>query len=95
MVGLLIQQMSLLYWWDEGHKQCDQKKSPNIYKSCPKMISLEKLYILTPLQKLSKNVVRSVQIKCCQKQLKVAQSPINRQIWSNWPQAIAGHAWSI
>jgi len=23
--------------------QCDLKKSPNVYKSCPKMISLEKL----------------------------------------------------
>ena len=22
--------------------QCDQKKSPNVYKSCPEMISLEK-----------------------------------------------------
>ena len=22
--------------------QCDQKKSPNVHKSCPKMISLEK-----------------------------------------------------
>ena len=32
------------------------KKSPNVYKSCPKMISLEKLKILTHLQKLSKNV---------------------------------------
>ena len=32
------------------------KKWPNIYKSCPKMISLEKLKILTPLQKLPKNV---------------------------------------
>ena len=32
------------------------KKSPNVYKSCPKMISLEKLKILTPLQKLPKNV---------------------------------------
>ena len=36
--------------------QCDQKKSPNVYKSCQKMISLEKLKILTPLQKLPKNV---------------------------------------
>ena len=36
--------------------QCDQKKSPNVNKSCPKMISLEKLKILTPLQKLPKNV---------------------------------------
>ena len=32
------------------------KKSPNVCKSCPKMISLEKLKILTPLQKLPKNV---------------------------------------
>ena len=32
------------------------KKSPNVYKSRPKMISLEKLMILTPLQKLPKNV---------------------------------------
>ena len=23
-------------------EQCDQKKSPNVYKSCPKMITLEK-----------------------------------------------------
>ena len=28
------------------------KKLPNMYKSCLKMISLEKLKILTPLQKL-------------------------------------------
>ena len=32
------------------------KKSPNVYKSCPNMISLEKLKILTPLQKWPKNV---------------------------------------
>ena len=32
------------------------KKSPNCYKSCPKRISLEKWKILTPLQKLPKNV---------------------------------------
>ena len=32
------------------------KKLPNVYKSCPQMISLEKLQILTPLQKLPKNV---------------------------------------
>ena len=31
------------------------EKSPNVYKSCPKMFSLEKLKILTPLQKLPKN----------------------------------------
>ena len=32
------------------------KKSPNVNTSCPKMISVEKLKILTPLQKLPKNV---------------------------------------
>ena len=37
-------------------KLCDQKKSPNVYKSCQKMISLEKWLILTPLQKVPKNV---------------------------------------
>ena len=32
------------------------KKSPNVYKSCPKMILLEKWMILIPLQKLHNNV---------------------------------------
>ena len=31
-------------------------KSPNVYKSCPKTISQEKLTIYTPLQKLPNNV---------------------------------------
>ena len=31
------------------------KKLPNVYKSCPKLISLKKWKILTPLQKLPKN----------------------------------------
>ena len=33
--------------------QCDQKKSPNVHKSCPKMISLEKLKILAPTHKIA------------------------------------------
>ena len=33
-----------------------RKKLPNVYKSWLKMISLEKWSILTPLQKLPKNV---------------------------------------
>ena len=33
-----------------------RKKSPIVYKSCPKVISLEKGYILAPLQKLPKNL---------------------------------------
>ena len=32
------------------------KTLPNVCKSCPKMISQEKLKILTPFQKLPKNV---------------------------------------
>ena len=36
--------------------QCDQIKSPNVYKSCPTIISLEKWMILAPLQKLPNNV---------------------------------------
>ena len=41
----------IILWID-----CDQKKSLNVYKTCPKMILLEKLKILTPLQKFPKNV---------------------------------------
>ena len=36
--------------------QCDQKKSPNVYKICPKIISLEKWKISTSLQKSPKIV---------------------------------------
>ena len=32
------------------------KKSSNVYKSCPKTISLKNLNFFTPLQKLPKNV---------------------------------------
>ena len=59
--------------------QCDQKKSPNVYKSCPKIISLEKWLILTSLQKLPKNVGDLDKLIVA----KVAQSPINRPIWSH------------
>ena len=33
-----------------------EKNRPNVYKCCPKIISLEKWNILTPLQKMPKNV---------------------------------------
>ena len=33
-----------------------RKKSPNVYNYCPKIILLEKLYILKFLQKLPKNL---------------------------------------
>ena len=59
------------------------KKSPNVYKSCPKIISVEKLKILTPFQKLPMNVGDMDKINCCQRLQKLAQSPINRPIWSH------------
>ena len=34
--------------------------------------------------KIPQECDRFGQIKCCQKNLKVGQSPINRQIWSHW-----------
>ena len=49
---LLSSSSSSLIWQGHPSDQCDEKKSPNVYKSCPTMISLEKLKILTPLQKL-------------------------------------------
>ena len=39
-----------------NHGSVTSKKSPNVYKSCPKMSSQEKLKTLTPLQKLPKIV---------------------------------------
>ena len=64
--------------------QCDQKFFPNICKSCPKMISLEKGYIFTHLQKLPKESGRFVQINCCLRLKKLAKVQKNRPIWSHW-----------
>ena len=64
-------------------EQCDKKRSPNVYKSCPKMISIEKWWIFTPLQKLPKNVGDLGSFNCCQRLQKIAQIPINRPIWSH------------
>ena len=36
-----------------NYSQCDQKKSPNVYKSCPKMVSLEKWKILNTFTKIA------------------------------------------
>ena len=61
-----------------------RKKLPNVYKSCPKMISQQNWSISTPLQKLPMNVRDLGKINCCQRLYKVAQSPINQTIWSHW-----------
>ena len=65
---------------EEMRHQNDQKKSPNVYKSCPKWCHLKK----DRFWYLYKNYLRRFgQINCCRKLLKVAQSPINRPIWSH------------
>ena len=48
------------------------------------MVSLEKWLILTPLQKLHKNRVDWDKLIVVKGLKKVAQSPINRPIWSCW-----------
>ena len=54
LICKLIWQAGLLHRSEDD--KCDQKKLPNAYKSCPKIISIEKWYILTTLQKMPKNV---------------------------------------
>ena len=44
-------------WTTYNMVSVTSQKSPNVFKSCPKIISLEKLKILTPLQKLPKNML--------------------------------------
>ena len=41
---LLCENLDILQknFYNNDHRQCDQKKSQNVFKSCPKMISLEK-----------------------------------------------------
>ena len=58
------------------------KKSPNVYKSCPKRISLEKLK--TNLHKLPKMCWQLGQNNCCHGLWKVAQKVINHPIWSHF-----------
>ena len=50
---ILLQKLSRLFYQATS---VTSKKSPNVYNSCPKLILLEKLKILSPLQKLPKNV---------------------------------------
>ena len=75
--------MTVEVWQELITSIVTSKNSPNVYKSCPKIISLEKIKILAPLQKLLKNkgylgkliVAKGFEI--------VAQSAINRPIWSH------------
>ena len=64
-----------------------RKKLPNVYKSFPKRISLEKQIILTPLQKLPKNVrdlgilIIAKGFKKLPKVQKIAQSSHTREFF--------------
>ena len=53
-------------------------------KLAQKMILLEKMIDFDTFTKIPLEFERFGQIKCCQKHLKVGQSPINHQIWSHW-----------
>ena len=62
-IGITQQQQQQLKWQYFSLPHCSsfensvtREKSPNVHKSCPKTISLEKLKILAPTQKLSKTV---------------------------------------
>ena len=61
------------------------KKSPNVCKSCPKMISLENWMVLSPLRKLPKNVGIIVAMGF----EKLPKSAINRPIWSHWSRTLS------
>ena len=50
---------------NERPNQCDQKKSPNVYKNCPRMISLEKWWIFDTFTKIAFECGRIGQINCC------------------------------
>ena len=58
------------------------KKLPNVYKSCPKIISLEKNKDNT-FKKFPKNVGDLSNLFVA-KDWKVAKSSVNRLIWSHW-----------
>ena len=59
------------------------KKSPNVYKSCPKRILQVKWKILTNLQKFPIMCWQFGQNNCCHGLLKVAKRVINCPIWSH------------
>ena len=63
---------------------------PNVYKSRPKIISLELFKILTPLQKLPKNVgeignlANLGKLIVAKGLLKLSKVHSNRPAWSHW-----------
>ena len=68
------------------HYSAAGKKSPNVYKSCPKRILLVKWKILTLLQKLPKMCWWFGQNTCCPGLWKVDKSIKNCPFWSHWVQ---------
>ena len=75
----------------------NRKKSANVYKRCPKIISLEKLKILSPLQNLHRNVRdlgKFIVAKSFKKLPKVKKSPNLVMLVDSWmgPMKIANEA---
>ena len=64
--------------------QCDQGKVAKCAKKLPKNDFTRKKIDFDTFPKIADECGRFRQINCCQMLLKVAQSPINRQIWSHW-----------
>ena len=85
--------LTKLNWSIDNGNQSDQKKSPNVYQSCPKMISLAKWKILTPLQKLPKNewdfgkLIVATGFEKLPKDQKIGQSGHTDWQWQ-WPRFI-------
>ena len=61
-----------------------EKKSPNVYKICPKNEFTRNMKDFNTCTKIAWEYGRFGQINCCQRLKQVAQSAKNRPIWSHW-----------
>ena len=69
----------LCFWrMKDASHNVTSKKSPNVLHKLPKRISLEKWNILTPLQKLPKNMGNFRQNNCCHRLWKVSCPKCNK-----------------
>ena len=85
-VGLVVMQLKQfrkLYEHiknDRWESSVTGKKSPKLYKSCPKWFH----YKNVRFWQLYKKCGQFGQNSCCHRLRKVAQSALNRPIWSHW-----------
>ena len=62
------------------------KKLPNVYKKWPKTDFTRKMKEFDTFSKIALKMWQFGQNNCCHRLRKVAQSAINRPIWSHWSQ---------